>query len=91
MEEQLRQSLIGLADAVSGQLSRSAIGKRAINDTTFFARLERGDGFTVKTFDRVVGWLSANWPDNILWPADVERPEPRPVAPAPSEQEGAQV
>jgi hypothetical protein len=72
MEETLRQTLFALADA-SG-FTRQTIGKRALNDNTFFARIERGDGFNVKTFDRVLRWLSDNWPASTKWPANVERP-----------------
>lgn len=82
MEETLRQSLFHLADAftkattVAGRpgMTRQTIGKRAINDNTFFVRIERGDGFTVKTYDKIVGWFSENWPGAVDWPAGIERP-----------------
>lgn len=78
MEEILRQHLIEAAkafEAASG-VSLATIGRRALNDNTLLARLASGQGFTVKTYDRLLGWLSENWPDNAVWPEGVIRPEP---------------
>lgn len=78
MEETLRQYLIDAAkqfEAATG-VSAAGIGKKSVNDNTFFARLSEGQGFTVKTYDRVIAWLSANWPDDAEWPAGVPRPVP---------------
>ncbi len=44
-------------------LARSTIGMRVARDARFFDRLANGKGFTVKTYDAVVRWFSANWPD----------------------------
>jgi len=76
MEETLRQHLIDLAatyEAATGA-SRATIGKRALNDNTFYARIEDGSGFTIKTFDNLVGWFSENWPADPAWPEGIERP-----------------
>lgn len=76
MEHELRTQLLavasGYSDATGATLA--TIGKRALNDNRFFQRIEDGHGFTVKTFDRVVGWLSANWPAGLAWPDEVSRP-----------------
>lgn len=79
MEETLRSQLLTLAadfQTATG-ITPLTVGKRALNDNTFFGRLaERERSFNVRTFDRVVEWMSANWPDGTPWPAEIERPVP---------------
>lgn len=78
MEEILRQHLIDVAskfEAATG-ISVASIGKRSMNDNTLFARLAAGQGFTVKTYDRVIQWFSDNWPADLDWPSEVQRPAP---------------
>lgn len=78
MEHELRQFLLRLAAAFTGATGRSSktIGKKALNDNKFYPRIERGDGFSVKTYDRVVQWLSDNWPREAIWPREIPRPAP---------------
>ena len=76
MEETLRTQLIDLASTYErlAGVTPSSSGKRALNDNTFFSRIAKGDGFNVKTFDRLVQWFSDQWPENAEWPADLPRP-----------------
>lgn len=76
MEETLRTHLIVLADAFHAAtgMSRQSIGKAALRDNTFFKRLNDGDGFTVKTYDKLVKWFAAAWPAGTIWPPEIERP-----------------
>lgn len=78
MEEILRQHLILVAQAFEAATGTTfpTIGRRSLNDNTLLARLAAGQGFTVKTYDRLMAWLSANWPVDAEWPSDVPRPEP---------------
>lgn len=78
MEETLRFNLIDLATVFeqATEVSRATIGKRALNDNTFYARIEAGAGFNIKTFDRLIQWFSDNWPEGKSWPADIDRPAP---------------
>ena len=76
MEQALRAALLDLAaryEAATGQ-SPAAVGKRALNDNTFFARIHGGAGFNIKTLDKLLLWFSENWPDDLPWPEGVERP-----------------
>lgn len=77
MEETLRQNLsscVAAYGAATG-LSGAAIGLRALRDNTFFRRvLDERQGFTVRIYDRVIGWMSENWPEGAVWPAEVPRP-----------------
>jgi light-regulated signal transduction histidine kinase (bacteriophytochrome) len=76
MEETLRSNLIDLAAVFEqgAEVSRATIGKRALNDNTFYARIETGAGFNIKTFDRLIQWFSDNWPADVTWPAGIDRP-----------------
>ncbi len=77
MEETLRAQLFDLADrfCAATSLSRQAIGLQAIRDNSFFTRrIANGRTFTIRTFDRVVEWFSANWPADVEWPPEIERP-----------------
>lgn len=39
--------------------SFSAIGDAAINDSKFLANVEKGENFTVRTYQRVIDWIDA--------------------------------
>lgn len=75
-EATLKQILFDLAEAYTAatEVSAATIGKRALNDNTFFARVAEGATFTAKTFDKLVQWFSENWPEGAVWPSNVERP-----------------
>lgn len=77
MEESLRHSLLALAAAFEAatDISPATVGKRALNDNTFFNRLREGRGFNVRTYDRLVAWFAAEWPEGVAWPDHVERPK----------------
>jgi hypothetical protein len=93
MEQTLRQHLrtcTALFQAHAG-ITPKTVCKRALNDNTFFDRVvENGQGFTVGTYDRVIRWLSDNWPSGVAWPSDVPRPVD-PVVPASSSLPSAAV
>ena len=77
MEETLRTHLLDLSRTFSDatKISPATVGKRALNDNTVFARLAAGDmGFNIRTYDRLVGWFSDNWPEDSEWPEGIERP-----------------
>ena len=49
------------------------------------ARIEgiaKGKGFTNKSYEHALHWFSDNWPGDLLWPVDIERPIPGPDSPA---------
>lgn len=82
LEHRAREDLLSLAESFhdATKTTHSTIGKRALNDNTFFGRIKSGDSFRVDTFDKVVRWFSENWPEGVKWPADVERPVRRAAA-----------
>jgi hypothetical protein len=78
MEETLRLHLatcVAAFERLTG-ITPQSVGKRALNDNTFFRRVvDQGQGFTVKTYDEVMRWFDENWPEDTDWPGDVPRPE----------------
>lgn len=61
MEKELRTTLLKTAKALTKAkgISEETIGLRALKDNTFFKRMRGGAGFTVKTYDRLMGWMNA--------------------------------
>jgi hypothetical protein len=76
MEKELVANLSAVfaAFAKASNLSTSTIWLRAAKDARFMTRVEGGGSFTVKTYDAVISWFSANWPENAVWPESVVRP-----------------
>jgi hypothetical protein len=76
MEKALASHLLQLVGAYSAacQLNESTIGRFCAADGRFFSRIREGKTFTVKKYDEVVAWFSANWPDELGWPAGIDRP-----------------
>ncbi len=77
MEETLRKQLLDLCHrhGEASNLTPGVLGKASLRDHTFFRRIEQGENFTVKTFDKVVQWFSDHWPEDATWPSDIPRPE----------------
>ncbi len=82
MLELLRSHLLGVAAAYTAATGTNAptIGKLALNDHNFFRRVRKGEGFTVKSYDRTQTWFDNNWPAGADWPAGVPRPSSSVVA-----------
>ncbi|MGQ4273432.1 hypothetical protein [Terrihabitans sp. B22-R8] len=76
MEHVLRAHLVELSArfAAATGMSDGMVGRRALNDSTFMARIAEGQNFTVKTYDRLVSWFAANWPGDVEWPTNVPVP-----------------
>ena len=61
-----------------------------VNDGKLYHRISNGGSVTIPTYQKVLHWFSDNWPIDLLWPEDIERPEPGPDSPAAkSVQEGS--
>lgn len=79
METELKSHLFALADAY-GQATgatRKTVALLALRDNTFFDRIAADHGFTIKTYDRLVGWFADHWPPGARWPRSVDRPKRR--------------
>jgi len=76
MEHVLRKTLLDTATlfATAKGCALSTIGRRCKNDSAFFVRLhDTSQTFTMRTFDEVMGWLFANWPEGSDKPFDLVR------------------
>lgn len=68
--------LLSLASTLSAHVGRAeaTISFKAVGHGRLFARLRNGDGCTMRTAQRALDWFDENWPDDLAWPADVQRP-----------------
>lgn len=59
--DSIRRNLISRARAFceARKTSFSAIGKAAISDDRFLARVDAGGNFTLDTYQRVIDWMDA--------------------------------
>lgn len=57
----VRGTLLSKANAFCEKhdYSLSRVGKDAINDSKFLARVRDGDNFTIKTYQTVIDWIDA--------------------------------
>lgn len=76
MEKELVANLKAISEpfATATGLSLSTIWMRAAKDARFMARVDNGSSFTIKTYDSILTWFSANWPANLAWPETIQRP-----------------
>ncbi|WP_316184676.1 hypothetical protein [Bradyrhizobium sp. SZCCHNRI1003] len=77
MEQELIRNLLGVAGAyrLGHAIELSTLGRRAAGDSRFFENLTSGGKtFTVRKYDELMAWFSANWPAGAAWPEGIERP-----------------
>ena len=60
--DKIREALLSRADALSNRtgLHRSAISKRAVNDTSFLHKVAAGENFTIRSYERVMTWIDTH-------------------------------
>jgi hypothetical protein len=77
MESELRSNLMACASAYTSArpVSMATLGRLAAGDWRFFDRLDDdGKTFTARKYDEVIGWFSDRWPEDAIWPPEVDRP-----------------
>jgi hypothetical protein len=67
------KELAGLYAAAHGTTIH-IVAKRALNDNTFFTRIDDGNTTTLRRCEKFYRWLSDNWPSDKEWPAQIVRP-----------------
>jgi hypothetical protein len=69
--------LLALARAYceARHITLSTAGTYAARNERIFTRLAAGKGCNSRSIDRAAQWFSANWPDDLAWPAGIPRPE----------------
>lgn len=80
MERELLENMLTVTGAYEAATdrSRSYVARAALGNSKFFDQIESGIGWTARTYDRLMQWLSDNWPEGFGWPPGVERPQPQP-------------
>ncbi len=72
----LREALIS---TVQGFVAVSRMGQRRLSTILFgsgarFDQICAGSDISTGTYERVMLWLSDNWPEGAVWPEGVDRP-----------------
>jgi hypothetical protein len=60
---------------------------QATNNNKFWDQIDQGGGWNIRTYDKILQWLSDRWPEGAEWPEGVTRPPQKPVEQA--SEEGA--
>ncbi len=55
-------------------LKLSTISTYSSNHGSFLSNLEKGSSLTVHRARKIIDWFSENWPADLAWPNDIERP-----------------
>lgn len=71
--------LVRLCDAFADHdsVTHWAVSVRTTGRGDFFQGLKTGAGCTLATYERLISRFDAIWPEDLEWPGDVPRPDPR--------------
>jgi hypothetical protein len=74
----LREQLIAVSDAYAAArgIGRKRVSTIVFNRGSKLDDIVAGGDLGTGTFEKAMEWFSANWPDDVAWPKDVERPQP---------------
>ena len=74
--EIMKDRLLAAAEVYAGakDIKLTSVGMYATRDGGLFERLSNGGMCSAKVYDRVMQWLSDNWPMGEAWPRGVPRP-----------------
>lgn len=91
----LKLLLLKLSDhyAAARGLSISRVSTLVFADGKVLTRISNGGDLTTGRFEAAIGWFSDNWPVDVEWPSDIDRPHPKSNSPdhLPSGEAGAQL
>ena len=59
------------------RIAPSTLGRKAVGSSTALERVKSGS-ISIRTLNRLLCWLSDDWPEHLEWPDDIPRPEPAP-------------
>jgi hypothetical protein len=78
MPAMLTGHLLAVAAAYCARtgLSRSRVSTLVFNHGQRLDLIDGGADLATRSYERAMLWFSANWPQDLEWPADVVRPEP---------------
>jgi len=72
----LRDQLIAVCEAyaVAKKISISTLSTQLLNGGGRLPAIAAGGDLNTGKFEEAMSWLSANWPENAVWPAEIARP-----------------
>lgn len=81
----LKLLLLKLSDhyATARGLSISRVSTLVFADGKVLTRISNGGDLTTGRFEAAIGWFSDNWPADVEWPSDIDRPHPNSNSPDP--------
>lgn len=77
----MKKDILELSRAYAAHmgLKLSTVSNYAANDGKLLISLEKRGSCTLATAEKILCWLSLNWPEDLEWPADIPRPESAPT------------
>ncbi len=75
MDSQTQLPRLARRFAEARGIKLETVARNAVGSATFWDRLAIG-AVTFRTAQRMLRWLSDNWPEVLEWPPDIPRPEP---------------
>ena len=72
----LREQIIVVADryAEAAGIGRKRVSTIVLNRGSKLDDIAEGGDLTTGTFERAMMWFSTNWPQDLAWPEDIDRP-----------------
>ena len=55
-------------------LAKSTISLKVANKGHFLKELNAGRTLTFRRCEKIISWFSDNWPQDLAWPATIDRP-----------------
>ncbi|KGF71176.1 hypothetical protein LL06_00865 [Hoeflea sp. BAL378] len=77
LREQFIRTFDAFVDATG--VGEGTLSDRLLNGGGRMKRIRTGSDIATGTFERVMQWLSDNWPDGAEWPEGVARPGSAPA------------
>lgn len=65
---------VAKAYAAAEEIDLSTVSWRALGDTKKLTALEDGKDIQIRRFEKTMQWFSDHWPENAVWPHEIERP-----------------
>lgn len=70
--------------AISAYSSHKKLSERYVSDQIFSSnnaviRIRKNGGITLRSYEKAMEWLAANWPEDLPWPKGVQKIPPKPT------------
>ncbi|MCP1545342.1 hypothetical protein [Methylorubrum extorquens] len=75
-------AVVDAYQAAKERSSDSHLSTLLFNDGKSIGRLRAGKDLHTRSFENGMRWLSANWPEDAVWPAGIVRPKAEPTGSA---------